>query len=309
MSKQSTSHPSSKSRLHPRSKHRERYNFLELFTASPDLREYVIINPYGDESIDFFDAESVKALNTALLKYFYKISFWEIPEGYLCPPVPGRADYLHYMADLLAQANDGKIPTGIEVRCLDIGVGANCIYPLIGHQEYGWSFVGSETDLIAIQAARKIIDSNGSLKDAIEIRLQRNPKGIFAGIINEGENFDVTICNPPFHASEEEAYDAAVRKVSNLKKQKVDRPELNFGGSGNELWCEGGEEKFVRDMILQSKQFATSVKWFSTLISKSENLEKMYDQLEQVGATKILKTPMGTGNKITRIVAWTFLKQ
>ncbi len=309
MSKQSTSHPSSKSRLHPRSKHRERYNFLELFTASPELREYVIINPYGDESIDFFDAESVKALNTALLKYFYKISFWEIPEGYLCPPVPGRADYLHYMADLLAQANDGKIPTGIEVRCLDIGVGANCIYPLIGHQEYGWSFVGSETDLIAIQAARKIIDSNGSLKDAIEIRLQRNPKGIFAGIINEGENFDVTICNPPFHASEEEAYDAAVRKVSNLKKQKVDRPELNFGGSGNELWCEGGEEKFVRDMILQSKQFATSVKWFSTLISKSENLEKMYDQLEQVGATKILKTPMGTGNKITRIVAWTFLKQ
>lgn len=309
MSKQPTNQPSSKSRLHPRSKHRERYNFLELFTTSPELREYVIINPYGDESIDFFDAESVKALNTALLKYFYKISFWEIPEGYLCPPIPGRADYLHYLADLLAQSNGGKIPTGPEIKCLDIGAGANCIYPIIGHQEYGWSFVGSETDLIAIQAARKIIDSNESLKDAIEIRLQKNPKGIFTGIINESENFDLTICNPPFHASEEEAYDAAVRKVSNLKKQKVDRPELNFGGAGNELWCEGGEEKFVRDMILQSKQFATSCKWFSTLISKSENLEKMYDQLEQVGATKILKTPMGTGNKITRIVAWTFLKQ
>lgn len=309
MSKQLTNQPSSKSRLHPRSKHRERYNFLELFKASPELREYVIINPYGDESIDFFDSESVKALNTALLKYFYKISFWEIPEGYLCPPIPGRADYLHYMADLLAQGNGGKIPTGPEVKCLDIGVGANCIYPIIGHQEYGWSFVGSETDLIAIQAARKIIDSNAALKDKIEIRLQRNPKGILSGIINEGEKFDITICNPPFHASEEEAYDAAVRKVSNLKKKKVERPELNFGGSGNELWCEGGEEKFVRDMILQSKQFATSCKWFSTLVSKSENLEKMYDQLEQVGATKILKTPMGTGNKITRIVAWTFTEQ
>jgi 23S rRNA (adenine1618-N6)-methyltransferase len=49
------------------------------------------------------------------------------------PPIPGRADYIHYIADLLATTNSG-IPKETEYKDWDIGVGANCIYPIIEMQ-------------------------------------------------------------------------------------------------------------------------------------------------------------------------------
>jgi 23S rRNA (adenine1618-N6)-methyltransferase len=44
-----------------------------------------------------------------LLISYYDIQKWDIPH-YLCPPIPGRADYIHYIADLLAESNNGIIP-------------------------------------------------------------------------------------------------------------------------------------------------------------------------------------------------------
>jgi 23S rRNA (adenine1618-N6)-methyltransferase len=60
-------------------------------------------------------------LNKAILKAFYKIEYWDIPLHYLCPPIPGRADYLHYTADLLAECNNGQIPRGKDIRILMLG--------------------------------------------------------------------------------------------------------------------------------------------------------------------------------------------
>ncbi|MBC7494605.1 MAG: RlmF-related methyltransferase, partial [Flavobacterium sp.] len=122
-------HPKEKTRLHVRNKHRERYNLKALIESVPELAQYVSLNIYNDESIDFFNPEAVKALNKALLKHHYQIDHWNIPPNYLCPPIPGRADYIHYIADLLCGSNYGKIPKGNLVTCLDIGVGANCVYP------------------------------------------------------------------------------------------------------------------------------------------------------------------------------------
>ena len=153
-----TKYPSEeKNNLHPRNKHRLRYNFPELIAACPELSAFVAPNPYGDLSVDFKDPNAVKALNRALLQFFYKVDLWDVPEGYLCPPIPGRADYIHTLADLLAADNNGSIPLGKSIKVLDIGVGANCIYPLIGHHEYGWSFVGSDIDHIAVNSAKNIV--------------------------------------------------------------------------------------------------------------------------------------------------------
>ncbi|NVO04315.1 MAG: 23S rRNA (adenine(1618)-N(6))-methyltransferase RlmF, partial [Bacteroidetes bacterium] len=198
-------HPKEKTRLHPRNKHRERYDFKKLIESCSDLAQYVTLNIYQDESIDFFNPDAVKMLNKALLKHHYEIENWDIPQNYLCPPIPGRADYIHHIADLLGDFNNKKNPTGNKIKCLDIGLGANCVYPIIGNKEYGWYFVGSDIDPIAIESANKIIDTNASLKGNIEIRLQNNPKNIFEGIIQKDEVFDLTICNPPFHASLAEA--------------------------------------------------------------------------------------------------------
>jgi 23S rRNA (adenine1618-N6)-methyltransferase len=304
---QKREHPKEKLQLHQRNRHRERYNFKELIASCPELAQFVLINDYNDESIDFFNPDAVKMLNKALLKHFYGIDHWDIPQGYLCPPIPGRVDYIHYVADLLGNCNQGVIPIGNWVQCLDIGVGANCVYPIVGSREYGWSFVGSDIDTVAIQSASKIVEANSVLKGAVDLRLQSNPSDIFRGIFQKGEHFDITICNPPFHSSLGDAQSGNLRKLSNLNLKRVTKPTLNFGGKSNELWCEGGEERFVRNMIFQSQEFSASCLWFSTLISKQTNLDSAYKILQKVGVSEVRTIPMGQGNKISRIVAWTFL--
>lgn len=300
-------HPKIKSGLHPRNRHRDRYDFKQLTASCPELGQFVKVNAFDDESIDFFNPEAVKMLNKALLTHFYGIENWNIPPGYLCPPIPGRADYIHHIADLLGSSNHGKIPSGEQVRCLDIGVGANCIYPIIGNREYGWSFIGADIDLVSIESAHKILDLNPVLRGKIELRLQPSRKDIFRGIIQKDESFDLTICNPPFHTSQAAARSGTLRKLNHLNPGKFGKPVLNFGGQNNELWCEGGEEQFIHDMIRQSKQFATSCFWFSTLISKESNLKSVYEDLKRAEAVEVKTIPMGQGNKISRIVAWTFL--
>ncbi len=300
-------HPKEKTKLHPRNKHRERYDFKQLISTTPELAEYVLVNKFNDESINFFDPEAVKMLNKALLKHNYNVEHWNIPDNYLCPPIPGRADYIHNIADLLG--NNGEAPRGKKIKCLDIGVGANCVYPIIGNSEYDWSFIGTEIDSVAIHAAKNIVNSNPSLKGNIEIRKQDNPKNIFYGIINKGELIDVTICNPPFHSSLEEAQSGSRRKQSKLQNKKIDTPTLNFGGAGSELWCIGGEKKFVRDMVRQSKQFSNSVLWFTTLISKQASLNSAYEALKNAKVFEYKTIEMGQGNKTSRIVAWTFLNK
>ena len=301
--------PKEKISLHSRNKHRGRYDFKELIISCPALAPFVKLNQYNDESIDFSNAEAVMLLNKALLKQYYGINHWTIPPGYLCPPIPGRADYIHHISDLLANCNKGVIPKGDMIKCLDIGVGANCIYPIIGNKEYGWSFVGSDVERVALQSATKIIETNPSLKGKVELRLQPNAKDIFRGIIRKDEHFDLTICNPPFHSSFEEAQAGTLRKLTNLNRKRITKPILNFGGKNKELWCEGGEEKFVQRMITQSRQLSSSCFWFSTLVSKSSHLKTIYAALKKAEAIEVKTISMSQGNKTSRFVAWTFLNE
>ncbi|MBK8967943.1 MAG: 23S rRNA (adenine(1618)-N(6))-methyltransferase RlmF [Lewinellaceae bacterium] len=301
--------PNEKARLHPRNKHRERYDFKQLLEVCPDLAPFVTLNIHQAETIDFANPQAVKLLNRALLLRHYGIEYWDIPAGYLCPPIPGRADYIHHIADLLAASNGGKLPPGNQIRCLDIGIGANCIYPILGNRIYGWSFIGSDIDPVAIESANKIIAANPGLPEAVECRLQTNPNAIFEGIIQPDEIIDVTLCNPPFHASEEDAQAGSLRKVKNLTGKKIKSPIRNFGGKQGELWCEGGEAVFLENMIQESQQFATSCFWFTSLVSKQSNLKRAQAALEKAGALAVRVIPMGQGNKTSRIVAWTFISK
>ena len=295
--------------LHLRNFHNDRYDFNALIKTNPDLQEFVKPNKYGDLSIDFANPQAVISLNKALLAYFYGIKNYAIPNGYLCPPIPGRADYVHHIADLLAKTNGNKIPKGKTVRGLDIGVGANCIYPIIGTSVYSWSFTGSDIDKISIQSAQNIIDSNESLKDNITVKLQENQKNIFKGIINKDDKFHFTLCNPPFHKSLEDTLAGNKRKIQNLTKQDNAKNALNFGGKNNELWCEGGEVAFIKKMIKESFEFSKNCLWFTTLVSRKENLDFIYDALEDIEVMEYKTIDMAHGQKISRVIAWTFLTQ
>jgi len=289
-----------KSNFHPRSKHNKRYDFPELIETSPELADFVQENKYGNLSIDFFNRHAVKALNGALLKHYYGLSYWDIPKGYLCPAVPGRADYVHYVADLLGSENMGKP----RIRCLDIGVGANSIYPIIAVNEYNWDLVATEVDPIALKSAQKIVSSNPSLKNKVELRLQRNQSSIFEGVIKKKERFDLVISNPPFHSSQEEARDASSRKQRNLKGGKKTKLTLNFEGQSNELWTQGGEFQFVSKMIEESYTYRHAISWCTSLLSKEKNIKKLLNKLDSLKKNDHKIIEMGTANKKTRILAW-----
>ncbi|MDX6181967.1 23S rRNA (adenine(1618)-N(6))-methyltransferase RlmF [Flavobacterium sp. Fl-77] len=300
---------SEKTNLHPRNLHRSRYDFAQLISNCPELKKHVAINIHGIETIDFSDPEAVKLLNKALLQTYYKIQNWDIPKKYLCPPIPGRADYIHYLADLLTETNNGIQPEGVNVLGLDIGTGANCIYPILGNALYDWNFVGTDIDEVAIDNCSTIIEANPHLIDAISLQQQTESRFIFKNIITPEDRFTFTMCNPPFHASEAEANKSTVRKISNLnpKEKKTINPILNFGGHNAELWCNGGEIGFVTQMIYESAKYPMQCLWFTTLVSKKENLSSIYKTLNKVNTSKIKTIDMAQGQKTSRIVAWTFL--
>lgn len=300
-------HSDRKSGLHPRNRHQAPYDFNALCQRTPELQPFVFVNEHGTQTLDFADPAAVKALNKALLALHYGIAHWDLPAGYLCPPIPGRVDYLHRVADLLAESA-GKMPTGKGVRVLDIGVGANCIYPLLGAREYGWRFVGSDIDPVSVKAATLLAKSNG-LGSQIECRLQGKAGDIFQGIVEPRERFALTLCNPPFHASLTEASKGTERKLRNLGKAAMAKPVLNFGGQKAELWCEGGEAAFLASMITQSKAFASQCLWFSSLVSKKENLPAAKQGLSRVGARQVRVLEMAQGNKVSRVLAWSFLDE
>ncbi|QCR36651.1 23S rRNA (adenine(1618)-N(6))-methyltransferase RlmF [Nissabacter sp. SGAir0207] len=299
--------PQEKSGLHARNRHRSRYDFPALIASSPELAAFVAENAWGDLSVDFADPAAVKALNRALLRHFYQIAEWDIPEGYLCPPIPGRADYLHHLADLLAASNHGEPPRGKNITVLDVGIGANCIYPIVGLHDYGWRFTGSDIDEVALASAKQIIARNPLLTHNVRLRQQKQPQQIFAGIIKPNERYDATLCNPPFHASAEEAAAGSRRKRHNLGQSDADTARLNFGGQSNELWCEGGEGLFISRMIAESRRLAENCFWFTTLVSKKETLPRIYRELEEAGAVEVKTLEMAQGQKVSRVVAWTFL--
>lgn len=296
-----------KASLHPRNRHQGRYDFPLLIKSTPELGAFVVINPYGKESIDFANPAAVRVFNRALLKAFYGVAHWDIPENYLCPPVPGRGDYVHFLADLLAQNHEGEIPRGAAIQVLDIGVGANCIYPLIGHGDYRWQFLGSDIDSTAIATAKTIVQANG-LHSAIRLRQQANPKHILKDLLDSTERFDLTMCNPPFHASLEESLSGSRRKWRALGKADPKRklPVLNFGGQAAELWCEGGEIRFVTQLVNESIAVAKQVLWFSTLVSKASNLPLIQTALKKAGVQESQVVEMSQGQKRSRFVAWTF---
>ncbi|APD90627.1 23S rRNA (adenine(1618)-N(6))-methyltransferase [Alteromonas mediterranea] len=324
--------------MHPRNLHKNGYPMDALCQSYPALKPYLVRAKSGKTSIDFTNPNAVKALNAGLLFHYYKLEYWDMPEGYLCPPVPGRADYIHGIADLLYQSDEKRDAVrGLAVRGLDVGVGANAIYPIIGVASYDWDFVGSDVDGQAVKSATRIASKNKRLTNKFSVRKQADSEHIFEGIIKDNEHFTFTMCNPPFHKSAEDALLGTHRKTSNLARNKHKRggklpanspkgfahsakskghnkvtenvakqANLNFAGQANELWCEGGELAFIQRMIKESVNVKDNVEWFTCLVSKSAHLKPLKTSINYYGARECEVIDMGQGSKVSRFIAWSF---
>lgn len=295
--------------LHPRNPHHGRYNLPLLCQHYPALSHYIVLTPGNEQSIDFSQAAAVQALNAALLASYYQIKFWQLPDGYLCPPIPGRADYLHYAADLLTELHNSvdQVPQGKQIRMLDIGCGANCIYPILATRSFGWQVVGSEVDPQALAIAQTIVNANPALKGLVKLRQQQDAKQILNGIILANDYFDLIVCNPPFYGSAAEAQAVNQQKWQKLGKTNQGR---NFAGSNSELWCDGGELAFISNMIVESQTYAKQVGWFSSLVSQQKHHKLLVAQLNQLAKTSgpidIRQIKMQQGQKTSLMLAWRF---
>ncbi len=279
--------------MHPKNPFIADYDFDTLIRHSDTLKPFVFINEYGNKTIKFGNQQAVKALNAALLKAYYGV-LWDIPENNLCPPIPGRLDYLLHVADLLPK-------TAIDL--LDIGTGANLIYPILGTRHFNWSCAASETDLESLTHAQSLLDQNQKLQQ-ITIRHQKFRNAILEHIIQPTDMFDVVVCNPPFFKNAKDAQRNNHRKVKNLRLQET--TSQNFGGNANELWCKGGEEGFVKKMAQESTKFKDQVHWFTALVSRKEHLKTIRRAINKTGPTEVKVIEMGQGNKKSRFIAWTF---
>lgn len=289
----------SKDKLHPRSFHNKPYNFQELIVKVPELKQFIIKNREGIDTVLFADPKAVYYLNKALLLHFYDLTFWDIPNQNLVPPIPGRADYIHYLADLL------KVDDSCKMTVLDIGTGASLVYPLIGNAVYNWNFVATDIEPKSIEIAQNIMDKNPHLTSKISLRLQSDQKKILSGIFTKDDYFDAVMCNPPFFKSKKEAEAQTLRKLKGLDKRKTPKLINNFSGESNELWCTGGELSFVLNYIKESVLFKTQVGWFTSLISNEDNLKPLQIELKK-SAKEIKIVNMAQGNKKSRILAWRF---
>lgn len=290
--------------MHPRNRYQGPHDFRKLAAVIPELEEYFLQTPDGRLSLDFGHPRAVRLLNAALLKRDYGLQHWDIPVGSLCPGVPGRLDYLHLLAELLEGEGPQVQSSGNRpgITGLDLGVGASCIYPILGLREYGWKFVGSEVDEQSIKVARAIIKFNPGLAKSITLRRQPDRNKIFENIIRAGDFFDFSMCNPPFYENAESALAAARRKWKKLGKP--DNPTFNFGGQATELWTPGGEPAFLRQMIRESTAYAPQVRWFTTLVSQAGYLKIAQGELDRAKARDVRILPMEQGGKKRRVLAW-----
>ncbi|MHC5353223.1 23S rRNA (adenine(1618)-N(6))-methyltransferase RlmF [Myroides sp. LJL115] len=295
----------SKGKLHPRSKHNELYDFKELVNHVSELQGYIIKNPLGIDTIDFSNYSAVKCLNKAILAKDYQINSWDIPQQNLCPPIPGRADYIHYLNDLLQEKEYEKPSEITSISILDIGTGASMIYPLIGCREYNWSFLASDISKASLDNAQKIINANPNLAVKVQLKVQSNSNHILKGIITLNHYFDAVMCNPPFFNSKEQYNSQANRKNANLGNKK-NIENRNFSGSSNELYCPGGERRFIENYIYESRHYAKQVGWFTTLVSNKDNLFFLKSLLKRLKVDSSQIIPMQQGNKVSRILAWRF---
>ncbi len=283
--------------MHQDNPHKNGYDFSLLEKENPSLAIYIQKSKKG-KTIDFTNNKAIIALNKALLNSHYGISFWEFNASNLCPPIPSRIEYLLQINDFLKQQGS-KAPFDV----LDIGTGATCIYPILGNKLLQWRFVGVDCNNKSMVSANTIIQKN-KLKSSISLRLQKDKKHILKNVILPKDAFTISICNPPFYRSKDEAVYNNEQKWKKLQKEIG--TGRNFSGIADELWYPGGEKAFLHNYLYESSIYKEQFQWFSSLISKKENVKSMLASFKKMQVKEQHQIPIRIGNKQMRILCWKF---
>ena len=182
-------------RMHPRNPYSAPIGIAELARQFPDVCDHVISRSANGHIVYDWNAPGATyAVTRALLKRDFALD-WQQPPQFLCPPVPGRLNYLLWVEDLVLQ--DAAAATSVCVA--DIGTGASAIFPLIGARRFGWSFIALDSSADALEHARANVDRN-CLQHLVSLRLVPHD-GNIADALALHPSITHTMCNPPFFSS------------------------------------------------------------------------------------------------------------
>ena len=322
--------------IHPRNRYAmAEPNFSELGNLYPSLRPFLIPLVSEDEkipvkpsfqieterntsaefdfgkatrkraTIDFSNPVACRELTKVLLLHDFHIS-WNIPDGVLVPTLTNRINYLEWLQDLFTL--EGPRDLSIKPTVLDVGCGANLIYPLLGSAILKWYFVGVDVSKTAIEWAEKNRIANPELAELIEIRqvpptkqqiefFSKNVKTV-EGLLARTEppssanefhdNFPVKrnqtdkeqgIISVALKPNESVTFTMCNPPFFESLEEAGSNPATAYGGSHLEMAYPGGELEFVRNMVKDSKTIWNRVHWFTTMVGKKSTMKKIRSEL------------------------------
>ncbi|XP_057493566.1 uncharacterized protein LOC130779054 [Actinidia eriantha] len=332
--------------IHPRNKYSDKPpDFGLLASLYPSFEPFVFYSRDGRPRIDWTDFNATRELTRVLLLHDHGLHWW-IPDGQLCPTVPNRSNYIHWIEDLLSSdiiTNSNSDGDGEVIRGFDIGTGANCIYPLLGASLLGWSFVGSDVTDVALEWAARNVKSNPHICDLIEIRkVDSGEKTSYGEETCNGQSIDMG-SSTQVHETEavkaEPAPSSSLKLHSDVNKsyhgppvllgvvrdgEKFDfcmcnppffetieeaglNPKTSCGGTPEEMVCPGGEEAFISRIIQDSVQLKQSFRWYTSMVGRKSNLKVLVSKLREVGVTIVKTTEFVQGQTCRWGLAWSFM--
>ncbi|XP_023015508.2 U6 small nuclear RNA (adenine-(43)-N(6))-methyltransferase [Leptinotarsa decemlineata] len=278
--------------MHPRNIYKSPPDFKQLALEFPDFRQYVKQDITGKVTLDFKDIKALRSLSCTLLKKDFDLSV-NIPLNKLIPTIPLRLNYILWLEDLLS-----FIKTEEQVRGIDIGTGASCVYPLLAARKNNWFMLATEVDEASATIARSNVEENKLLNLITVLKVEKDC--LLQEVVHD-EEYDFCMCNPPFFGSTQELHPSF--KSRNLSRPK---PKNSFCASVNEVVVQGGEIDFITRLINESKQLGKKVKIYTTMMGHKRSLPQLKKLLREAKVCSFKDTEFCQGNTTRWGLAWTF---
>ncbi|OLL25322.1 putative methyltransferase-like protein [Neolecta irregularis DAH-3] len=256
----------------------------------------------GRLTIDFNNPKALVELTRCLMKRDFGVDL-EIPQDRLCPPVPGRLDYILWIQDLVdstdPSTDDFDYDLERDVSGLDIGAGSTCIYPILACKTRPkWKVYGTDIDEKSYNYAVANVERN-HLESQIKLLFTLKETSLFPLLEFKIDRLDFTMCNPPFYESVEEMLQSA--------REKSYPAFSSCTGSESEMITPGGEAAFVARMIEESKAVRDKIQWFTSILGKLSSLTIIVEKLKEENISNYALGTVMQGNRTKRwVVAWSF---
>lgn len=286
--------------MHPRNRYREKPNFQQLVQLFPELNEVASVDLAGKVKLEYRNRQAVQLLSKCLLQRDFGLQL-ELPPNKLVPTLPLRLNYIHWLEDIGSVANWQEKE---KVLGIDIGCGASCIYPLLAvvQSKQRWHMVAIEKAEDSLESAKANVIRN-KLQHCINVQAQKlEGSTILLEVLKDfpDERFDFCMCNPPF-------FDSNSNELKpNDRTGRRREPSNASTGSLDELCTEGGEVKFIEQIIEESLQLKDRVTVYTTMIGHKKSYGKILQLLESKSIQNIAMSRFCQGNTTRWAVAWSF---